>query len=59
MQMALERGMAPDDEAIRQIAQEQNSPVAGLAVAQLRWPEEPLRSSMIRVPLLHAKPPWP
>ena len=40
--------MAPDDEAIRQITLEQNSPMAGLGVSELRWPEEPLRSSMIR-----------
>ena len=46
--MALERGIAPDDEAIRQIIQERNSPLAGMSVEAVRWPEEPLRSAMIR-----------
>ena len=50
LQMALERGIAPDDEAIRQIIQERNSPLAGMAVDTVRWPEEPLRSAMIRAP---------
>ena len=50
LQMALERGIAPDDEAIRQIIQERNSPLAGMAVDTVRWPEEPLRSAMIRTP---------
>ena len=50
LQMALERGIAPDDEAIRQLIQERNSPLAGMSVEAIRWPEEPLRSAMIRMP---------
>ena len=46
--MGLERGLAPDDETLLQLTQEQDSPLAGESVARLRWPDEPLRSILIR-----------
>ena len=48
LQASLERGLAPDDETLRQLTQDQDSPFAGMAVENLRWPDEPLRSSLIR-----------
>ena len=47
-QMAFERGLAPDDDTLAQLVQERDSPFAGEPVARLRWPDEPLRSTLIR-----------
>lgn len=46
-QMAFERGLAPDDDTLLQLTQEYESPFAGEAIEHLRWPEEPLRSTLI------------
>ena len=48
--MALERGLAPDDETLVQLTLEQDSPIVGEPVEQLRWPDEPLRSILISKP---------
>lgn len=48
MQAALERGLAPDDETLKQLTQEQDSPFEGMTAESLRWPDEPLRSILIR-----------
>ena len=48
MQMALERGLLPDDETLKQLMEEPDSLVAGRDPASLRWPAEPLRLVLIR-----------
>ena len=48
LQAALERGLVLDDFTIQQLIDERDSPVAGQAVEELRWPEEPLRGVMVR-----------
>jgi hypothetical protein len=45
---ALERGLVPDDDTIRQLAAEKDSPLAGKGPEELAWPEEPLRGVLIR-----------
>ncbi len=47
---ALARGLLPDDVALQQLAEDAGSPVAGRALAELRWPAEPLRGVLIRAP---------
>ena len=46
--MSFERGLAPDDDTLLQLTQEHESPLAGEPVERLRWPDEPLRSILIR-----------
>ncbi|KAK9805380.1 hypothetical protein WJX73_008568 [Symbiochloris irregularis] len=46
---ALERGLAPDDETLKQLTQEQDSPFEGMTAESLRWPDDPLRSILIRM----------
>ena len=46
--MALDRGLLPDDETLKQLTEERDSLVAGKQVASLRWPEDPLRPVLIR-----------
>ena len=48
VQMALERGLLPDDNTLEQLGRELNSPFANRFVEELRWPSEPLRSVLIR-----------
>ena len=48
VQMALERGLLPDDETLKQLTEEADSLVAGRDPASLRWPAEPLRMVLIR-----------
>ncbi|KAK9816841.1 hypothetical protein WJX72_005809 [[Myrmecia] bisecta] len=45
---ALERGLVPDDETLKQLTEERGSFVAGREVESLRWPEDPLRFVLIR-----------
>ena len=46
--MALERGLLPDDETLKQLTGERDSLVGGQPVESLRWPAEPLRMVLIR-----------
>jgi hypothetical protein len=46
---ALDRGLLPDDEAIKQILAAKESFAAGHSVEELQWPAEPLRTMLIRV----------
>lgn len=48
MQLALERGLLPDDETLKQLVDEKGSAVYGQSIAALQWPVEPLRSVLIR-----------
>ena len=48
VQMALERGLLPDDETLKQLTEEPDSLVAGRDPSSLRWPAEPLRMVLIR-----------
>ena len=52
--MALERGLLPDDETLKQLTGERDSLVGGQPVESLRWPAEPLRMVLIRT-----RPPQP
>ncbi len=45
---ALDRGLLPDDEAIEQLTREGESFTLGFSAAELKWPEEPLRTIAIR-----------
>ncbi|GAB4823718.1 hypothetical protein N2152v2_010764 [Parachlorella kessleri] len=45
---ALERGLVLDDATIQQLTMERDSPFAGQQVEDLRWPDEPLRSVLVR-----------
>jgi hypothetical protein len=47
-QSSLERGLVPDDGTLRQLSQERDSTLAGESLAALRWPDEPLRSVLLR-----------
>lgn len=53
--MALERGLLPDDETLKQLTEEQDSHVCGRNPSHLRWPSEPLREVLIRKPALYQK----
>jgi hypothetical protein len=47
-QTSLERGLVPDDGTLRQLSDEADSAVFGVPVAELRWPDDPLRAVLIR-----------
>ena len=48
-QAALERGLLPDDETLRQLALDPELHLGGQGgIDALRWPEEPLRFVLIR-----------
>lgn len=48
LQAALELALLPDDETLKQLTTDSNFPFYGSDVEELRWPEEPLRSLLIR-----------
>lgn len=50
-QAALERGLLPDDETLKQLLLDPELPIGGRDLGSLRWPEEPLRFVLIRAPL--------
>lgn len=47
LQLALERGLLPDDETLKQLTEERGSLVSNVPVAALQWPAEPLRPVLI------------
>lgn len=47
LQLALERGLLPDDETLKQLTEERGSLVSRMSVASLQWPAEPLRTVLI------------
>lgn len=55
-QAALERGLLPDDETLKQLLLDPELPVSGRDLGSLRWPEEPLRFVLIRA---HLSLYWP
>eukprot|EP00798_Chlamydomonas_sp_ICE-L_P011915 gene11915-15016_t len=46
---ALDRGLIPDDIVIQQIIDDGEDFTSGRSVAELRWPEDPLHSMLVRV----------
>ena len=47
VQLALERGLLPDDETLKQLTEERGSVVSSLPAASLQWPAQPLRTVLI------------
>ena len=47
LQAALERGLLPDDETLKQLALDPELPIGGRDIHSLAWPEEPLRYVLI------------
>lgn len=47
-QIALDRGLVADDEVVKQLVAERDSPLLGRSLESLQWPEEPLRAVLIR-----------
>ncbi|KAK9917344.1 hypothetical protein WJX75_003398 [Coccomyxa subellipsoidea] len=45
---ALERGLLPDDETLKQLSADPDLPICGRDIGELSWPEEPLRFALIR-----------
>ena len=48
LQYALDWGLFPDDETLKQIIHEGESFAGDHTAEELRWPEEPLRTSLFR-----------
>lgn len=53
-QAALERGLLPDDETLKQLSMDPDLPIQGRDIASLCWPEEPLRFVLISAHHFHA-----
>eukprot|EP00884_Botryococcus_braunii_P013814 jgi/Botrbrau1/22433/Bobra.0091s0035.1 len=45
---ALDRGLVADDETLKQVLEERDSPFFGRLHSSLQWPEEPLRAVLVR-----------
>ncbi|KAK9917136.1 hypothetical protein WJX75_006780 [Coccomyxa subellipsoidea] len=45
---ALERGLLPDDETLKQLSADPDLPICGRDIGELSWPGEPLRFALIR-----------
>ena len=48
LQAALSRGLLPDDETLQQLKNDKEAFTINRSPKELRWPEEPLRTSLIR-----------
>lgn len=51
LQAALERGLLPDDETLKQLALNPELPIGGRDIHSLAWPEDPLRFVLISEPI--------